>query len=344
MLTLVTGSTGLLGNNVVRRLLDRGDRVRVLIRHTSQRKPLEELNVEVVVGELSDLDCVHASMHGVDQVVHSAGFVRIGWSDIELAREVNVEATRTVCTAALERNLPLVHVSTVNTLGLGTSDSAANEDTSPVDHIPCSYVVSKSEAEEVVQEFVKRGLRACIVNPGFMLGPWDWKPSSGQMVVEVATRFTPIAPPGGCSVVDVRDVAQGIALAMEKGRPGRRYILGGENMPYFDLWRLIASVTGARGPIRKMSSVSGWVAGSIGDFRYRLRGKEPLINSAAIKIARQFHYYDSGRAREELGYQARPARESVEAAWDWFLRYGYIRSKAVARQPALLETQRGHQV
>lgn len=324
MLTLVTGATGLLGNNVVRVLLSNGQNVRVLIRDKAIPRPLADLDVEVVHGDLSDSQTIDRAMQGVDRVVHSAGFVRIGWSGLPEARAVNVDGTRHICHAAQRHGARMVHVSTVNTLGLGRPQAPADEDAPPTDQVPCAYVVSKREAEQVVTNAVAEGLHASIVNPGFMLGPWDWKPSSGQMLIEVATRFTPAAPPGGCSVVDVRDVAAGILSALESGQPGRRYILAGENMSYLKLWQAMARVAGSRGPRWKLGIVVRAASGWCGDLAYRMTRREPLINSAAVRMSAQYHYYSSQRAVDELGYRFRSAEEAIQDAFAWFKSNGYL--------------------
>lgn len=324
MLNLVTGSTGLLGNNVVRLLIDQGEKVRVLIRGQQPPPPLHGLPVEIVYGDLSNTSALEQAVEGVDAVIHSAGFVRIGWSGWSESRTVNVEGSRHLAQAALEQQARFVHVSTVNTLGLGSPDAPANEESPSENHVRCPYVVSKSEGEQIIQGLVSRGLHATIVNPGFMLGPWDWKPSSGAMLKEIVTRFTPAAPPGGCSVVDVRDVARGLILARDHGVPGRQYIMAGENISYFELWQRMAKIGNSTGPKFKIGPVVRWGSGLWGDLVYRCTGKEPLVNSAAIKMSAQYHYYSSQRAIDELGYEFRPADEAITAAYQWFKEHDYL--------------------
>ncbi len=323
MRTLVTGATGLVGNNVVRLLLEQGQAVRVLMRSTSDRRPLADLDIEVVHGDLREPDAIRRACQGVEGVIHSAAFIQIGWTGLEISRAINVEGSRAVALAAREAGAKLVHVSTVDTLSPGSPDSSANED-SVGEKTPCAYVVSKREAEQAVLDEVDRGLDAVIVHPGFMLGPWDWKPSSGRMLIEVARRFTPAAPVGGMSVCDVRDVAAGILAALENGASGRRYILAGYNMTYFDCWKLFAEVAGGRGPLFRMGPLFRNLCGWSGDLAAKLTGNEGSVNSAAIKMSSLFHYYNSGRAQSELGYQSRHPEESVHEAWRWFSDYGYV--------------------
>ncbi len=324
MTTLVTGATGLLGNNVVRVLLDAGKNVRVLVRDTSKRRPLDGLKIDIATGDVCDVDTVRSAMADVSQVIHSAAKVHIGWTGIESQRAVNVEGTRNVAIAARENNAKMVHVSSVDALGVGTLELPADEDSPRDGKVPCSYVISKREAEAAFLEEVEKGLHGVIVNPGFMLGPWDWKPSSGKMVLEVAKTFTPLAPAGGFSVCDVRDVAAGILAALDRGTIGRQYILAGENISFLDLWRRIAKVTGGTPPIRRAGAFTRFFVGRGGDLIGKLIGHEPDLNSAAVEMSNLLHYYSIQRAQEELGYVVRPIDESISDAWEWFKSEGYV--------------------
>ncbi|MCA9205167.1 MAG: NAD-dependent epimerase/dehydratase family protein, partial [Planctomycetales bacterium] len=330
MKVLVTGATGLLGNNVVRQLVERGDEVTVLVRASSDSRPLAELPVHRVVGDVTDEESVKRAAADVDAIIHTAAHIHIGWTQWETGRRVNVEGSRNVARAARERGVRLVYVSTVDTFGVGTIDEPADE-TSPREGKPnCCYVATKREAEQAVQQMVAEGLDAVIVNPGFMLGPWDWKPSSGRMLLEVATRAPFATPSGGCSVCDSRDVASGILSAIERGQAGRNYILAGENIRYFELWSLMSEVTGRRPPVFRMRAVAPFIGGTAGDFWTKVSGREPTLNSALVRMSRLTHYYSSQRAIDELGYSPRPPRESITAAWQWFQQHGYVHHVADA--------------
>lgn len=326
MITLVTGGTGLLGNNLVRALLVRGDAVRVLVRESADPRPLQGLEVERAPGDVRDEFAVRQACRGVDLVLHSAARVHIGRRDLELQRAINVEGARHVAVAARDAGARLVHISTVDALGPGQRDAPADEET-PLEGKPyCTYVVTKREAEQVVLVEVARGLDGLIVNPGFMLGPWDWKPSSGRMLLEIARRATPIAPTGGSSVTDVRDVAHGVLLAAERGVAGRRYVLAGENMTYFDQWKLFSQIGGSRPPLIRMGPLLRWLGAGYGDLRAYVTGRETDVNSGSIAMASHFGFYSSRRAEAELGYHFRPAREAALAAWEWFGEWGYRRT------------------
>ena len=317
---LVTGATGLVGNNVVRRLLQQSQQVRVLVRQGSNSQPLEGLDVEVHMGDVQDPNFVMAACQGIDAVVHAAGIVRIGWSMGGNMREINVDGTHHVLAASLENHCRMVHVSTVNALAVRDEFNPSNEDTPQSgDEIPCNYVTTKRAADRLVWTAIRNGLDATIVYPGMMLGPFDWKPSSGQMLLAVARQFTPVAPGGGISVSDVRDVAKSICeiVLREQPPPHRDYILAGHNLSYFDLWKQMATVANSRPPVARMGRPLQSCLCIASDVINRMLRTEPIINSAAIRMGQQFHYYDSSRAIGELGYAVSDLLPTLEEAWDW---------------------------
>jgi dihydroflavonol-4-reductase len=320
-LILVTGATGLVGNNVVRQLIARGDRARVLVRQQSESRPLADLDVERFHGDVRDVESLRRACEGVDAVIHSAAYVCIGRTQLDVHRAINVEGTRNVARVAGETGLRMVHVSTCDAIGTGSPENPATEDTPITRQIPCSYVISKREAEKIVLD--NSTLNAVIVNPAFMLGPWDWKPSSGRMLLEVTRGRTRFAPRGTLNLCDVRDVAAATISALEKGQQGRRYILAGETLSFLTLWRRIAELCGGTRPLFRPGPLMLLAAGKCGDFYGRWTGKEPDVNSGAIAVARAPKHYSSERARNELGYQTRPTDETIQDAWKWFVEYGY---------------------
>jgi dihydroflavonol-4-reductase len=325
MRTLVTGATGLVGNNVVRLLAERGDAVRVLVRSSGngEARCFDGLAVEKAPGDVRDAEAVRAACRGVERVIHAAASVHIGWNGLETARNVNVAGTRNVAAAAREAGARLVHVSSVNALGLGSRAAPADEETPVGEMVDCPYVLTKREAEQAVLDEISCGLDAVIVNPTYMLGPWDWKPSSGRMLLQVATGWAKLAPPGGNDFCDVRDVAAGILAALDRGVSGRRYILGGESLSFLDAWTLFAKIVGVPPPWRRARPIGLWLFGGLGDVWGKITGREPDMNSAAVAMSRLEHHYSYARAASELGYRPRPAAEAAEAAWGWFKGHGY---------------------
>lgn len=316
---LVTGGTGLVGNNVIRELLNRGDTVRALTRPETPDVAFDGLDVELAPGNLIDLSSVQSAVEGIDVVVHAAGVVNIGWTFSGRMRDVNVGGTENVTRAAREAGARLVHISTVNTLAVPRKgDPPANEETPFTgEEVPCDYVVTKLEADEVVTTAMMDGLAATIIYPGFVLGPYDWKPSSGRMMNGIASRFIPVAPSGGIAISDARDLADSIASICDEPPPHDHYIIADHNIPYFDLWGQMAEVTGASPPFLEMKTAARYVIGGIGDLWGKITGNEPEINSAMLAMSKQFHYYDSSRAKSELNYRSRPLEETLNDAWEW---------------------------
>ena len=322
---LVTGATGFLGNNVVRQLLDAGQHVRVLTRAGGgDSRPLAGLDVEVATGDIRDAAAVSRAVQGMDAIVHSAASVHIGWSQAREQQQINVEGSRNIATAAREHGARLVHVSTVNTLGLGLRDRPGDEENFLPGAVLCPYVVTKREAEQVVLSEVAKGLSAAIVNLGFMLGPWDWKPSSGKLVLEAA-KFAMVAPSGACSVCDVRDVAAGVLSAAKSSASGRRFVLGGYQTSYRQIFTEFARLNKRMEPLFTLGPILNWIGAVGGDLKTRFTGRESAVNSASVAMSQQDHCFSSSRAEAELGYRNRPMEETITAAWNWFLEYGYVR-------------------
>jgi dihydroflavonol-4-reductase len=331
---LVTGGTGLVGNNVVRMLLDRGLSVRTLVRDRSGCRELDGLAVGTVVGDVTDHAAVRRAVSGARTVIHSAAMVHVGWQRLAEMRRVNVGGTRIVAEAARAAGARLVQVSSVNALGLTGDGSPAHEDTPFGNTVECPYVVTKREAEQAVLDEVDRGLDAVIVNPVFMLGPWDWKPSSGRMLLEVAQGKGLLAPPGSQHFGDVRDVAAAIIAAISRGVRGRRYILGGHHLSFVEAWTLFATATGRRPPRGAAPPGLVRLAGRVGDLIGACVGREGPLNSAAASMSLLQQHFTSERARAELGYRLRPLQETVADSWQWFVDHGYAKRRTLPARRA----------
>jgi dihydroflavonol-4-reductase len=324
---LVTGATGLIGNNLVRLLCARGDTVRVLVREGSDPRPLAELAVERAHGDVRDPAAVARAVAGVDVVFHAAARVGIGTRALADFRAVNVGGAAAVARAARAAGTRMVHVSSVDALGFGTRDRPADENAPPDPAIAVPYVISKREAEAAVAAEVGRGLDAVIVSPVFVLGPWDWKPSSGRLLIEIARGAGRFAPPGGNDFAHAEDVARGVLAAAERGRRGERYILGGEALGYRDAFTLFAGITGGPPPIATAPAFAVRAVGRAGSVVGRLLGREPALNAASAALGCLPHHFDDAKARRELGYRSRSAREAATAAWTWLTARGYDKNQ-----------------
>jgi len=322
---LITGANGLLGNNVARQALERGFEVASVSRSDRHNRAFEGLEIDVFSSDLSDRERLAGVFEtGFDAVVHCAAHIHIGWKFLDQGMRVNRDGTQFLLEEAGRRGIKFIHVSTVNTLGLGTQEKPATEDTPVAGLVPCTYVLTKRAAEKAADDAFARGQHVVVVHPGFMLGPWDWKPSSGRMI-QALQGFAPLAPSGGCSVCDPRDVAAAVLNAIDRGVSGRHYILGGENLTYLELWRRIASRLGTRGPLTIMRTPAKVLASVVGDTISRFLSDELDVNSAGIRMSSQFSWYCSQRAIDELGYRPRAAEESIRDAVQWLRENGLLR-------------------
>ncbi len=332
---LVTGATGLLGNCIVRELIKRGEPVRVLCRKNTPRTAIEDLDVEVFDGDLSNSAWIDRAVAGCSSVIHSAAMIHIGWQYLAQSREVNVEGTRRIVAACMKQHAKLVHVSTVDTLFAATGAArpineadprpsekpgGTTENTFPqgVAKMPCAYVISKTEAEQVVRDAIANGLLASIVHPGFMLGPYDWKPSSGRMMLRINKAPILLAPAGGCSVCDARDVAAATVNAIDRSASGQSYILAGDNLNYQQLWQRMLREFGKRRNVRIARPRFLQRVGRVIDASNRCLGlKERDLNGAMIGMGNLFHFYDSTKATQDLNYHHRDIETTLHDAWQW---------------------------
>ena len=313
MTVLVTGATGLVGNNVVRCLLERNrhQRVRCLVRESSDRRPLEGLNIETAVGDVTDPTTLDAAFEGVTAVVHCAAMVRIGWSDPEAMHTANVVGTANLATVAQLAGIRMVHISSADTLRK-----------THVDRIP--YVSTKKAAEAELRGRFAGGLDAVIVKPAFLLGPHDWNVSSGAALLAAATGWVPFAPRGSLSVCDTRDVADAIVNALQTAAPGEEYVLAGHNMTWIDALGRFAGLGRRWRPICRFDPVAHRAVGLAADLVGNFSGHEPRVNSAVMRLAGQDTELDDRDARAGLGYANRPLDETLEDTWRWFQAEGFV--------------------
>lgn len=327
MQALVTGATGFVGANVVEALLKAGWQVRALRRSTSSLAALEGLAAETVLGDVLDSESLGRAMEGCDAVFHVAGVVADYWQqDLELLYKVNVEGTRNVVNAALAVGIPrLVHTSSQAALGFADDDTPIDE-RHPFNLPPAVYPYghSKHLAEQEVQQAVARGLHAVIVNPSVVLGPRDVTLNNSRIILEVQRGRIVLVPPGGINVVDAIDLARGHLLALEKGRPGERYLLTGHNVTNLQLAREVAAVLGVRPPLgnlpRPLVRPLAWLL----DGANRLWPRRLPLSGDVLRLGARYAYADNSKAVRELGFTVTPLRETIRRAVDWLRREGYL--------------------
>lgn len=327
MRVLVTGATGFLGNNLCRTLIQQGHQPVAAVRLVSDLRPLDGLAVEILTVDFENTDDLSVALDSVDAVVHAAAYIHLGWTKLAASRKVNVETTVRIAQIARRKNIRMIFVSSVDALGVTSPENIGTEELLDPPYPANNYVVSKREAETEFLLEVANGLDGVIVNPGFIVGPYDWKPSSGEMMLTIYNNFIFFVPGGGCSAVSVEDVAAGIVSAIKNGQSGQRYILAGQNMTYFELWDLMAKVMKCGGPKRKLrngfANFIGWVCDAYG----KVRGKEQVVNSAIIQMGQLHHYYSSDKAKAELGYEISDVEDAIADAFDWFVANDYVKKK-----------------
>lgn len=320
---LVTGATGFVGWHVVRRLVEGGERVRALVRDRSR---LRESDAEAVTGDLRNPETLARAVTGCGVLYHVAADYRLWAKDPEELYRSNVEGTRNVLKAAMTAGVErVVYTSTVGCIGipyggLGNEDRPVSEQ-----EMQGAYKRSKFQAEQVALEFAQKGLPVVIVNPTAPVGDHDWKPTpTGKIIVDFLRRNMPAYVDTGLNLVDVRDVAVGHLLACERGRPGERYILGGENLTLRQIFAKLESISGLSAPKVQIPYGVAYAVGVASTAWARVSGREPRAPLDAVRMARKKMWVTQEKAVRELGYTAGPASEALGRAVGWFRQHGYV--------------------
>ena len=321
MKVLVTGATGFVGGNLVRALNGRGYDVRALVRRKSSTLTLENLGVEETQGDLLDRGSIARAMKGCQGVFHCAAMYTFWSPNPAEVYQVNVEGTRTLMEEATKAGVErVVYTSTVSTIGipkkgLGTEEMKAG----PGDLIG-HYKKSKYQGEQEALRAASTGLPVVVVNPAAPVGPWDVKPTpTGGIILDFLRGKLPAYVNTGMNLVDVEDVAIGHALAMEKGEPGQRYILGNRNMTLKEVLKTLEAITGKKAP-RLRAPLNLVIALGIIDqlIEGKLLRRRPRIPLEGMRIARKPMYVSSAKAVRELGLPQSSVEEALEKAVRWF--------------------------
>ncbi|MBE0531889.1 MAG: NAD-dependent epimerase/dehydratase family protein [Rhodospirillales bacterium] len=329
MKALVTGATGFVGSAVARALLGAGHTVRVLVRPTSDRRNLDGLAVDAVVGDLTDGASLRSACAGCDALFHVAADYRLWTRDPQAMMAANVDGTRNILRAAMDAGVSrVVYTSSVATLGIRPGGQSADERTpATLADMIGPYKRSKFLAEETVLGMIAtEGAPVVIVNPSAPIGPYDIKPTpTGRMIVEAATGRMPAYVDTGLNVVHVDDVAAGHLAAFERGVTGERYILGGENLTLRQILVAIAAMTGGRAPLfRVPHSLILPVAFVAETWTRWTGGEEPFATVDGVRMARKKMFFTSDKAVRHLGYAPRPAVKALSDAIRWFRENGYL--------------------
>ncbi len=328
MRVFLTGATGFVGANLARELLGQGFEVRALVRPNSPRKNIEKLPLEIVEGDLLDHGLLVRSLSGCQALFHCAAHYSLWRKDSATLYRVNVEGTRTVLEAARQARVErAVYTSSVAAIGVPPPGQIGTEETrTTVDELVSDYKKSKYLAEMEAKLICATGFPVVIVNPSTPIGPYDVKPTpTGKIVLDFLKGKMPFYVHTGLNVIDVRDVACGHVLALRKGRPGERYILGHENMTLKAMLDMMEEITGRPAPRHAIPYVIPFTAAVVDEIILgNIFGKMPDISLYSVMMSRKPMYYDASKAVRELGLPQSPVREALRAAVDWFRENDYV--------------------
>ncbi|MHB1347965.1 MAG: SDR family oxidoreductase [Candidatus Humimicrobiaceae bacterium] len=327
MTDIVTGANGYLGNVLVKKLLEKGQDVRAFVRNTSDIKSLKDLEIELFKGDITDPASLSRAFKGIENVYHLAGKISLMPGDHDLIHKINYLSTKNVIAACRESGVKrLVYTSSIHALEDTKDGKIINED------VPyCSgshksnYDFSKSLASSAVLKAAEEGLDAVIVNPTGIIGPYDFPVSAiTKTFIDFAKSKLKLAIEGAYDFVDVRDVAEGHILACKKGKKGENYILSGERIKVSELMKILESVTGIKAPKFYLPVNLGKFVGSLTPVYYQITGVKPYFTRYSVEVLCSNSYINHEKATRQLGYNPRPAKESIKDAMIWLKEMGYI--------------------
>jgi dihydroflavonol-4-reductase len=325
----VTGGTGFLGSHVARVLAEQGAELRLLVRPTSDLRNLEGLNADRVVGDLRDSAAIAKALSGCDVVFHVAADYRLWVRDPTEMYRSNVEGTRSLLEAARNQGVRrVVYTSSVATMGFSANHGVVADEQSPVDIADMigHYKRSKFMAEQVATEAARSGVDVVIVNPTTPIGERDIKPTpTGRIVLDFLKRKFPAYVETGLNLVDATECAHGHVQALEKGRSGERYILGGENLTLKQILDRLAAITGLKSPTVKLPYVFAFATGVVDEMvTGRLLRREPRATIDAVRMGRKMMFVSSAKAERELGWRTVPVDGALRRSVEWFRGNGYV--------------------
>jgi dihydroflavonol-4-reductase len=323
----ITGATGFVGGHVARQYAAEGACLRLLTRQTSRLDSLTGMDAEMVKGDLREPEKLRSALTGCDALVHVAADYRLWVRDPEQMYAANVDGTRELLKLAREVGIQrVVYTSSVATMGFKADGTIVNEET-PValaDMIG-HYKRSKFLGEQQAMRAAKAGQHVMILNPTTPIGQGDAKPTpTGRIIVDFLNRKFPAYVDTGLNLVDVAEVARMHLVALERGTPGERYILGGENLTLKQILDRMSAITGLPSPKRKVPhSVAMTFAFFDETITGKLRGKEPRATVEAVRMGKKMMFASSAKAERELGFQVLPVYPALRSAIDWFVAHGY---------------------
>jgi dihydroflavonol-4-reductase len=322
MLIFLTGATGFLGSHVARVLAEQGAQLRLLVRSTSNLKNLKGLNAETATGDLRDPASLEKAMQGCDTVFHVAADYRLWVRDPAEMYRSNVEGTKAILQAARKNSVRcVVYTSSVATVGFTGNGHLADEDSpASLAEMIGHYKRSKFMAEQVALEAGRGGMRVVTVNPTTPVGEQDVKPTpTGRIIVDFLKRKFPAYVETGLNLVDARECARGHIAALEKGKSGERYILGGENLTLKQILDKLGVIAGLPSPKLKLPYFVAYAAGAVDEtVQGLLLGREPRATIETVRMGKKKMWANSGKAERELGWKTVPVDDALSRAVAWF--------------------------
>lgn len=327
MRVFMTGANGFVGLNVVSALAASGHSVTAMVRPKANTSYLEPFGVRIVRGELDDRETLSAAMEGADAVIHTAGNTSCNRKDLPALEAVNVRGTQNVVDAAIALGVRrLVYTSTTSTIGAHHgADRLADENTPLVGYRAKSpYGITKTRAERIVVDACGRGLHGVILNLAEVVGAYDHTMQWGRMVLAAQYNQVPFVPPGGGSFCSAADVGRAHVSALERGRAGERYILGGENVGYSRFLDTISEVLGKRFDVPHTSYRRLYIKSLLQENLAPLVPGKPAVEAYRMKVFGHVYYFDSSKAEQELGYASAPLAEMLHDCAQWYKNNGFI--------------------
>jgi dihydroflavonol-4-reductase len=327
---LVTGATGFLGTNITLLLLDQGFKVKAFGLEGSTTKYIEKEGVEIVFGDITNIQSVENAIEGVDKIIHVAGDTSFWKKKFERQRKINVDGVRNIMQAAMDAKIEkVIHTATVDSIGYN-SEGLADEhwDDNPKNYnyrnTGYNYADTKREGEHIVFDFAKKGLNVSIINPGSMIGPYDHTFQFGRLYLDIRDGKMLGIPPGGAPWAHVAEVAKAHIIALDKGKPGERYICGGINETYKVVFTLIAESINVEPPKKILPRWLVVTYARFCEFISKFSKKPPELNPGMARYMSVFPKYDSSKAEKELGFKLLPIKKMVEDARDWYIENGFL--------------------
>jgi dihydroflavonol-4-reductase len=327
MNVFLTGATGFVGSHVARAFAAQGARLHLLVRSTSRLDNLEGLSAGTVIGDLRDPESFRSALSDCEVLVHVAADYRLWVRDPQAMYAANVDGTRNLLALAREVGVRrVVYTSSVATMGFRKDGTIVDEST-PVslDDMIGHYKRSKYLAEQEAIVAARNGQQVIVLNPTTPIGANDIKPTpTGQIVVDFLNRKFPAYVDTGLNLVDVDEVARMHVTALERGEPGERYILGGENLSLKQILDKMSAITGIPSPSMEVPHAVAMAFAFFDEMvTGRLRGKEPRATMEAVRMGKKKMFASSAKAERELGFRIVPVYAALRAAIDWFRAHGY---------------------